>query len=279
MARQRKAPESGGGGSWLNTYADMVTLLLCFFVMMIAMSSMDEQKYNAFVESIQSALGTEVIEDLLESTAVGGGQGTGNSAEKAEAAMDTLFNKLEEYVEQSDMKDSVTISKIEDVIYIRFDSAIFFEADKYTLRTESYDVLEFIGDGLKEYEDEIKLINICGHTAKPKYDPDPEKTWQLAGNRAAVVANYFELNKKIDSMKLVVMGYGDNFPVASNDTEAGMKKNRRVELVIIGNKSNVDTNIYAALEELYNTKEYPKQGDVNDVLLPQLSNTDKDKKK
>ena len=72
-------------------------------------------------------------------------------------------------------------------------------------------------------------------------------------------------------MKLVVMGYGDNFPVASNATEEGMKKNRRVELVIIGKDSNVNTNIYSALEELYNNEEYPKQGDVNDVLLPQLS--------
>ena len=78
-------------------------------------------------------------------------------------------------------------------------------------------------------------------------------------------------------MKLVVMGYGDNFPVASNDTEAGMKKNRRVELVIIGKDSNVNTNIYDALEDLYNSDEYPKEGDVNDVLLPQLSGKDSKK--
>ena len=83
--------------------------------------------------------------------------------------------------------------------------------------------------------------------------------------------------KKIDNMKLVVMGYGDNFPVASNDTEAGMKKNRRVELVIIGKDSNVNTNIYEALQELYNDEEYPKKGDVNEVLLPQLSDNGKKK--
>ena len=273
MARQRKAPESGGGGSWLNTYADMVTLLLCFFVLMISMSTINEEKFNAFLESFQN-IDKEVLEEIIQGTAVGGGDGSGNSQDTTEAAMDTLFEKLEEYIEENNMQSSVSIAKIEDVIYVRFDSAIFFKANEYTLREDAYEVLEFIGDGLKEYEKEIKLINICGHTAKPAIEQDPERTWRLSGERAAVVANYLELNKKIDNMKITVLGYGDNFPVESNDTEEGMRKNRRVELVIIGKNSNVNTNIYDALQDLYNSDEYPKEGNVNDVLLPQLSGKD-----
>ena len=277
MARQRKSSGGGGGGqAWLNTYADMVTLLLCFFVLMISMSTINEEKFNAFLESFQN-IDKEVLEDIIQATQQGGGEGGGNSQDMTEAAMDTLFEKLEEYVEENNMQSSVSIAKIEDVIYVRFDSAIFFKANEYTLRDDAYDVLNFIGDGLKEYEKEIKLINICGHTAKPSVEQDPERTWRLAGERAAVVANYFELNKKIDNMKITVLGYGDDFPVASNDTEEGMRKNRRVELVIIGKNSNVNTNIYDALEELYNSDEYPKEGDVNDVLLPQLSGKDSKK--
>ena len=273
MARQRKAPEGGGGQAWLNTYADMVTLLLCFFVLMISMSVIDQEKFNAFLESFQN-IDKEVLEEIIQGTAVGGGEGSGNSQDTTEAAMDTLFEKLEEYIEENKMESSVSIAKIEDVIYVRFDSAIFFKANEYTLREDAYEVLDFIGDGLKEYEKEIKLINICGHTAKPAIEQDPERTWRLSGERAAVVANYFELNKKIDNMKITVLGYGDNFPVESNETEEGMRKNRRVELVIIGKNSNVNTNIYDALEELYNSDEYPKEGNVNDVLLPQLSGKD-----
>lgn len=270
MARQRKAPEGGGGQAWLNTYADMVTLLLCFFVLMISMSVIDQEKFNAFLESFQN-IDKEVLEDLMQATQQGGGEGGGNNQDITEAAMDTLFEKLEEYVEENNMQSSVSIAKIEDVIYVRFDSAIFFKANEYTLRDDAYEVLDFIGDGLKEYEKEIKVINIMGHTANPAYEQDPERTWRLSGERAAVVANFFELNKKIDNMKLVTLGYGDNFPVAPNDTEEGMRKNRRVELVIIGKDSNINTNIYDALAELYNNDEYPKEGDVNDVLLPQLS--------
>lgn len=276
MARQRKSSGGGGGQAWLNTYADMVTLLLTFFVLMISMSVIDQEKFNAFLESFQN-IDKEVLEEMLEATQQGGGEGGGNNQDITEAAMDTLFEKLEEYIEENNMQSSVSIAKIEDVIYVRFDSAIFFKANEYTLRDDAYDVLEFIGSGLKEYEKEIKLINILGHTAKPAIEQDPERTWRLSGERAAVVANYFELNKKIDNMKITCMGYGDNFPVASNDTEEGMRKNRRVELVIIGKNSNVNTNIYSALEELYNNKEYPKEGDVNDVLLPQLSGKDTQK--
>ena len=276
MARQRKAPESGGGGTWLNTYADMVTLLLCFFVLMISMSTINEEKFNAFLESFQN-IDKEVIEELIQGSAVGGGEGTGNNQDIDEAPMDTLFEKLQEYVEENDMQSSVSIAKVEDVIYVRFDSAVFFKANEYTLRDDAYEVLEFIGDGLKEYEEEIKVINIMGHTANPAYEQDPERTWRLSGERAAVVANYFELNKKIDNMKLVTLGYGDNFPVASNATEEGMRKNRRVELVIIGKDSNINTNIYDAFAELYNNDEYPKEGDVNEILLPQLSGKDTQK--
>ena len=271
MARQRKSSGGGGGGqAWLNTYADMVTLLLCFFVLMISMSTINEEKFNAFLESFQN-IDKEVIEDLINATQQGGGENSGNNQDLNEVPMDTLFEKLQEYVEENKMESSVSIAKIEDVIYVRFDSAIFFKANEYTLRDDAYEVLDFIGDGLKEYEKEIKLINILGHTAKPAIEQDPERTWRLSGERAAVVANYFELNKNIDNMKITCMGYGDNFPVEPNDTEEGMRKNRRVELVIIGKNSNVNTNIYSALEELYNSDEYPKEGDVNDVLLPQLS--------
>ena len=276
MARQRNAPESGGGGTWLNTYADMVTLLLCFFVLMISMSTINEEKFNAFLESFQN-IDKEVLEEIIQGSAIGGGEGTGNNQDIDEAPMDTLFEKLEQYVEENNMQSSVSIAKVEDVIYVRFDSAVFFKANEYTLRDDAYEVLEFIGDGLKEYEEEIKVINIMGHTANPAYEQDPERTWRLSGERAAVVANYFELNKKIDNMKLVTLGYGDNFPVASNATEEGMRKNRRVELVIIGKDSNINTNIYDALAELYNNDEYPKEGDVNEILLPQLSGKDTQK--
>ena len=51
MARQRKTPEGGGGQAWLNTYADMVTLLLCFFVLMISMSTINEEKFNELIEN------------------------------------------------------------------------------------------------------------------------------------------------------------------------------------------------------------------------------------
>ena len=158
MARKRNSSGGGGGGqAWLNTYADMVTLLLTFFVLMISMSVIDQEKFNAFLESFQN-IDKEVLEEYLDATQQGGGDGGGNSQDMTEAAMDTLFEKLEEYVQENNMESSVSIAKIEDVIYVRFDSAIFFKPNEYALREDAYDVLEFIGDGLKEFEKENIII-------------------------------------------------------------------------------------------------------------------------
>ncbi|MBQ5882985.1 MAG: hypothetical protein IIW72_00495, partial [Clostridia bacterium] len=110
MARQRKSSGGGGGGqAWLNTYADMVTLLLCFFVLMISMSTINEEKFNAFLESFQN-IDKEVIEDLINATQQGGGENSGNNQDLNEAPMDTLFEKLQEYVEENKMESSVSIA-------------------------------------------------------------------------------------------------------------------------------------------------------------------------
>ena len=91
MARKRNSSGGGGGGqAWLNTYADMVTLLLTFFVLMISMSVIDQEKFNAFLESFQN-IDKEVLEEYLDATQQGGGEGGGNNQDITEAAMDTLF--------------------------------------------------------------------------------------------------------------------------------------------------------------------------------------------
>ncbi len=262
MARKRNSGGGGGGGSsWLNTYSDMVTLLLTFFVLMISMSNMDEEKYNAFVEAMQQALNNDEIVEIVENM-------QSENPEQVEAAMDALYENLKEYVEDNGKGDAVTLSKSQDVIYVRFDSSVFFKANEYNLRDESYDILKFIGDGLKEFEDDIKLIAVCGHTAKPAVEVDPERAWRLAGERASVVANYLESDRKIDSSKIILLGYGDNYPIASNDTEEGMRKNRRVELVIIGKDSKVEMNVYDALEGFYKNEEGFSNGDGKDLFFP-----------
>ena len=250
---KRARGDGGGGNDWLNTYADMVTLLLTFFVLMLSMSTVNEEKFNAFIKSI-STLPEDVIQQI-----VGSGALTGDPIESEEftesetsaGSIDELYEKLKEYVDGSDQSGAVEISKVEDIIYIRFSSALFFKPDQYELLESSYETLSFIGEGLKQDEEQIRMINICGHTASTGDENYKVNSWILSGERAASVARYFDDAIGIDPRKMMVLGYGKEYPVVDNDSEENRAQNRRVELIIVGQKSAVDFNAYSFLGDVY----------------------------
>ncbi|WP_099204968.1 OmpA/MotB family protein [Scatolibacter rhodanostii] len=260
MRKQRDDGE--GGDSWLNTYADMVTLLLTFFAVLLSMSSTDEGKFNAFIKSF-SNLSPEVIEQITNpsSDAVA-------DSDLVITDMEELFKLLNNYVHESNQESQIQLSVDSGIIYIRFSTTLFFEPDEYVLRQESLPVLDFISGGLKQYEEKIRMVNVIGYTATV---PNGTSYWMLSGERAATVATYFNNKSNFDAEKLTVMGYGNQYPVSENDTEAGRRKNRRVELVIIGNESSADFNMEDVLGAFYDNKAYPATGSVKDIILPESS--------
>lgn len=254
MLKRNSGGGEGGGDSWLNTYADMVTLLLTFFAVLLSMSSVDQEKFNAFIESF-SNLPPEVIEEII----AGKGDNpeddpTATSPTEVEVteAMDNLYQMLIEYVEQHGMQEQVSIERSEGIIFIRFDSAMFFHPDEYELLSTSEETLAFVGDGVCQYVNMIKLVAILGHTATVSEDY-PVSEWMLSSQRAAVVGMYLDDTKGFDPTKIITIGYGGNFPVAENDTEEGRKQNRRVELAIISKNSTVSFDPYTGLADIYDS--------------------------
>lgn len=250
MNRKNRGGDGGGASEWLNTYADMVTLLLTFFAVLISMSTVSKEKFNAFIKSF-SNLTDEQIEEIIENS----GYPTDEelTSQEVSDAINELYQKLLSYVKENGMGEAVSIHKVGDTVFIRFDSSVFFEPDKYVIRQGGYETLSFIGDGLKEYEKMIKVIAICGHTANIGDIPnDPISDWMLSGERSAVVAMYLEDQKKIDPKKMLLLGYGKNLPIADNSTEDGRMKNRRVELAIVSVNSNLSFDPYEGLSDLYN---------------------------
>lgn len=263
MARKQRGDE-GGGDSWLNTYADMVTLLLTFFAVLLSMSSVNEDKFTQFIKSF-SSLPQEVIEEIINKEITSTETPT---PDQVVSAMEKLFNQLVNFAEQSGSTGGVGLALAEDVIYIRFNSAVLFEPDRYILRPGSENILKMIGDALKNSEDDIKLVLVCGHTAKTSRVNPTISDWMLSGERAGVVAMYLEDRSRLEAEKLVVMGYGNNFPIADNATEQGRQSNRRVELAIIGVKSIHADNPYGAIEKLYDKTKNPAEGGALDLLVP-----------
>lgn len=251
MLKRSSGGGEGGGDTWLNTYADMVTLLLTFFAVLLSMSSVDQDKFNAFIESF-SNLPPEIIEEIIAGgeNPIEDEDATSPTETEVSQAMDNLYEMLVEYVEQHGMQEQISIQKSEGIIFIRFDSAIFFEPDDYQLLPTSGETMDFVGDSICQYESMIKLVASLGHTATVAEDY-PVSEWMLSSQRAAIVGMSFD-DKGFDPSKLITIGYGGNFPVTENDTEEGRRQNRRVELAIISINSTVSFDPYTGLADIYN---------------------------
>ena len=230
----KKRKKSGSGGAnWMDTYGDMVTLLLCFFVMLYSMSTMDKEKWIALVESFNPS---QVTDQQHSSAAGEGGESTALTQEQVDQNMEQLYEALSEYAEQSGLGDKMTISRGAGYIFITFDDTVFFDGDSYVLRDDGKIVLDNIASTLAQASDSINEILALGHTAQASPDQvnDVDKDRFLASNRATVVTIYLQEKNIIDPARLVSVGYGQWRPVASNDTSADRAQNRRVELIISG---------------------------------------------
>jgi chemotaxis protein MotB len=243
MKKISKKEGGGGGDSWLNTYADMVTLLLTFFVMLFTMSSIDAEKWKILVRAFSTKEGKDaqiVIVELDEEgeLAPGAGEAVPEMIEIDVDSMPSDFNELylyiKKYVEEKGLESSVTLEKGENSVFIRFQDNVFFDPDKSYLRKDAIPLLDYMGDCFLAVEDQILSIRINGHTATvPGTIKKPGFDRTLSSERANSVLIYFEQEKKIDPRKLISIGYGRNYPIADNSTEEGRKKNRRVEILIL----------------------------------------------
>ncbi len=256
---KKKQREQADTGGWLNTYADMVTLLLCFFAVMLSMSSTDEAKFNAFIESF-SSLPQEQIDEIL------GNAEDPSDAEDAtigvDATLDTLYNELQSFIELENMSEDVEIQIEEGVIHVRFNNSILFYPDKYTLLPASEPILAGVGEMLVENQDAIRWVDILGFTATVG---ENASYWVLSAERAGVVAEYFATSAGFPADKILARGYANRYPIGDNSTEEGRAENRRVELIIVGMEVDEDKNWNDILESFYSDDADVDTGDAGTV--------------
>lgn len=259
MAKKRKQEEEAGY-NFMDTYGDMMTLLLTFFILLFSMSSVDSEKWEILVKAFSRNMDANTSQIVMipegdgddVAPAVGEEQLKSqhisdiiDSVEAMPVDLNELYEKMEEYVEENNLQDQVTVEKIgENNVFMSFDNNIFFDGDSAVLRPTSYDILNFMGDCFKSLEQQILLVKINGHTAAiPGVSNYGVNDWDLSSSRANRVASYFEERKQLDPTKLMTNGYGKNHPIADNSTEEGRAKNRRVDIQVVGNnfdKGNAD---------------------------------------
>lgn len=278
MAKKKR--DEGSAYNWMDTYGDMVTLLLTFFVMLFSMSSVNEEKWEMLLRAF-TAKGNETQQLVLspegegDDIATNQGEASKDPAEvdleSLPTSFDELFEFIKAYVEQNNMEGTVTVEKSGDnSIYIRFQDYIFFEPDRAVLLPGSIDILSFMGNCLKAVEDQVLMTRVNGHTADPGIDNYSVSDRELSSDRANSVIEYFENISKVDSKKLMSQGYGKNFPIAENTTAEGRQRNRRVEMLILSNEilSGSQDELNQLLESLVTADFFNDQTNTQSMLIP-----------
>ena len=238
MKRNKKS--GGGGANWMDTYGDMVTLLLCFFVMLYSMSRMDESKWIALVQSFNPGYAVDEPSQIVVPGEIANEPVTGLPSaltqDQVEAALEELYVSMSEYAASAGLQNMVSLSKGSGYVFISFDDTIFFDGDSYVLKDGGKAILDQIAVPLAEASESINEIRVLGHTAQASPDRpnyvDVDRF--LSSDRATVVTIYLQEKNIIDPARLVSAGYGQWRPIASNDTAETRAQNRRVELIISG---------------------------------------------
>jgi chemotaxis protein MotB len=241
----------------MDTYGDLVTLLLCFFVLLFSFSSVDAKKWEALVGAFSGSTAIaipglspeQVIEKPIELIARTAGElimsdpagsenpGDVGEHENMEAYQNWLV--LQERISDFLAANHMTIQMIGDrdrfTVTLRVGSNVFFDSGDASLRTEALPVLDQLAEVLAENEDRYVMVTIEGHTDNVPINTDRyPSNWELSSFRAVNTLHYIADKKLIDPDKLSAMGYSEYHPAETNDTEAGKAANRRVDFVIQG---------------------------------------------
>jgi chemotaxis protein MotB len=244
VSKKDKCPECPAGlPEWMATYGDLVTLLMCFFVLLFAFSEIDAQKFEAVMESFQGSAGilsggTTISQEQLVFEATP--EVTSSETVPVTEDIQQLKEQIEAYLEENKEQDRQEIE--EDIIVeidtrgliIRFPDKALFDSGRADLKKESIDTLDFLSGLLNSEEFNMMAIRVEGHT-----DNVPINTfrfpsnWELSTARATNVLKYFIKSGELSPMRLAASGYGEYYPIEDNGTREGRSKNRRVDIVIL----------------------------------------------
>lgn len=259
----------------MDTYADMVTLLLTFFVLLFAMSSINEEKWKMIVEAFTDVSDLSQVQ-IADTDDLSGGMydslGDGSSVVKVPTSpdeikdFDDLYAYLNAYVIENDLGSDMQLYDGDGYTFITFRNNILFDGNSAYIKWDGKKILDVLGDALVNVTAEVGAIRFEGHTARAGMTYSDRQSLfdrQLSSDRAVNVLYYMQCKGLLAPEKLTSTGHGEFKPLVPHDgTEATRIINRRVEVIIIENDA-VDKSLEEIYKEVYG--EYPVSSDTLNV--------------
>jgi len=250
MARKKKPEEHENHERWLVSYADFITLLFAFFVVMFASSQTDKSKAQAVSDSVKKALEGETFKSAV--AAILGGtieyKGQGNAQRKGPGGVNRTTKSEEakpadQVVEllpslqllTKELEQEIKAGKLQITLEARgltisFAQAALFPSGEADIVKDAYPSIQKIAIAMKQVPNPVRME---GHTdSVPIHTSRFRSNWELSAARSIALLEFF-VQGDIAKERLSIAGYADNAPVDNNATEEGRRKNRRVDIIIL----------------------------------------------
>ncbi len=234
MARKKQHEEHDNSDRWLVSYADFITLLFAFFVVMYSVSSVNEGKYRVLSESLVLAFTNHKPMGQMSIVELPLNQSKPAMEKEIQQRPDDfqVYMKVARAVGFLDKSSSdVSVHNTARGITIIIKDEVAFDSGSVQMNREIIEVLDLIAALVKDLPN---LISVEGHTdSVPIRSVQFPSNWELSAFRAAALVRYFVNQHQLRSERFSATGYGGERPLESNATPEGRSANRRVEIVIL----------------------------------------------
>lgn len=232
MSDEKKKPEeeddAPSSPAWMATFADMMTLLMSFFILILSFSSIELDKFKMAMGSLQGALGTLGVQKKLLPDQSWFSPNTQNTDQIKENSILDHIEKMREQIKKEGLEDKISIEEEGGEVYIQMKDDMMFHSGKAELKPTYFNLLSLIA---KTFLADAKQIRVEGHTDNiPIQTKEYQSNWELSIQRALNVVRHFVNHENIHPAKLIIAGYGEHKPIAANDSPSNRAKNRRVLL-------------------------------------------------
>ncbi|MDH3535291.1 MAG: OmpA family protein [Gammaproteobacteria bacterium] len=236
-----------GGSAWVVTFADMMTLILVFFILLYTLADFEDEAYRELIETVQVIDGDgnqvsvidfaarkgrnpeplKAVDDLL---------GMNPGAVPIDSLKPALVSEMESMIDNTDLADSVRLAFNGDQINLQIDGRYLFDSGRAELKDRARFIFANLGQMFRDYAD--YRIAIRGHTDDLSIETSQfPSNWELSAVRATTVLRFF-IDQGIDPERMTATGYADYLPLVENNSTENRARNRRVEFVLEKEKNN-----------------------------------------
>ena len=251
MARRHNKHAHENHERWLVSYADFITLLFAFFVVMFASSQTDKSRAKEVSEAVSRALAdgksmgvppavAKILGGTVDDKGIGNAQmrGPGGAQRAAKEAPPADVVELAASLKMLDttLQDEIKQGKVEvnttpRGVVVSLKQTAFFPSGEDSLDPSTFPILDKVAQALNAVQNPLRIE---GHTDSiPIHNPRFRSNWELSAARSIAMMETLSTRFSVDRKRIAIVGFAENEPEASNDTPEGRAKNRRVDVVIL----------------------------------------------